>query len=127
MALAGILALLFPHTTTYPSLVALALFYGFAYGGIVSLPPPAVAAMQGDPRTLGTRIGLAFSFAGVSVLVGPPIAGAILEGGGGGAEADFRGLFAFAGAMTLVGSGCLAGVAWFNRREMGRRREPGAG
>lgn len=112
MAFAGILALVWIRVTTYGGLVVVTLLYGFAYGGIVSLPPPAVAAMTRDVRQLGTRIGLAFSCAGISVLVGPPIAGAI-EGGEGG----FNGLFAFAGTMMLVGSVCLEGVAWLNRRE----------
>lgn len=112
MALAGILAFAWIRVTTYGGIVVLALLYGFAYGGIVSLPPPAVATMTRDVRQLGTRIGLAFSCAGVSVLVGPPIAGAI-EGGKGG----FTGLFAFAGTMMLAGSVCLVGVAWLNKRE----------
>lgn len=112
MALAGLLALVWLRVDSYGGLVVLCLFYGFAYGGIVSLPPPAVAAMTRDVRQLGTRIGLAFSCAGISVLVGPPIAGAI-EGGASG----FTGLFVFAGTMMLVGSVCLAGVAWLNKRE----------
>lgn len=112
MALAGILAFVWIRVTTYGAIVAVALLYGFAYGGIVSLPPPAVAAMTRDVRQLGTRIGLAFSCAGISVLVGPPIAGAIESGG-----SRFTGLFVFAGTMMLAGSVCLAGVAWLNRRE----------
>lgn len=123
MALAGVLALAWPHTTSYGALIALCLLYGFAYGAIVSLPPPAVAAMTRDVRTLGTRIGLCFSFAGVSVLVGPPIAGAIEARGGGREKADFEGLFVFAGVMMLVGSVCLGGVAWLNWRKMARERE----
>lgn len=126
MALAGILAFVWIRITSYGALVAVALLYGFAYGGIVSLPPPAVAAMTRDVRQLGTRIGLAFSCAGISVLVGPPIAGAIESDGGGGAggsggSSSFTGLFAFAGTMMLVGSVCLAGVAWLNRRERAAR------
>lgn len=66
--------------------------------------------MTTDLRTLGTRIGVAFSFAGVSVLVGPPIAGAIEPVGG------FDALFGFSGAVMLAGSLALAGVAWLHRR-----------
>lgn len=121
MLLAGLLALAWPHTgTTHAALAALSLLYGFAYGGIVSLPAPVVAAMTTRPAAdaLGTRIGLCFSFAGVSVLVGPPVAGAIL-GGGGKKGGDFGGLFAFAGGVMVVGSLCLAGVAWVSRRGRG--------
>ncbi|KAF3761888.1 hypothetical protein M406DRAFT_64971 [Cryphonectria parasitica EP155] len=77
MALAGLVTLAWIRVTTYGGLVAVALLYGFAYGGVVSLPPPAVAAMTRDMRMLGTRIGCVFTFAGVSAMVGPPIAGAI--------------------------------------------------
>lgn len=118
MALAGVLALVWLRVTTYGGLIAVALLYGFAYGGIVSLPPPAVAAMTKDMRTLGTRIGTAFSFAGLSALVGPPIAGAI-EGG----STGFDGLFGFAGAMLLAGSVLLSGVAWLHRRQVRKESE----
>lgn len=121
LALAGVLALAWTRVASYRALVAVALLYGFAYGGVVSLPPPAVAAMTRDVRQLGTRIGLAFSCAGVSVLAGPPIAGAIERAGGGGD--GFTGVFAFAGAMMLAGSVCLAGVAWLNRREKAKEME----
>lgn len=44
-SLAGILALVWIRVTTYGGLVVVALLYGFAYGGISSLPPSAVAAL----------------------------------------------------------------------------------
>lgn len=116
MAFAGLLALAWVGVSTYGGLVAVALLYGFAYGAVVSLPPPAVAVLTDDVRTLGTRIGAAFSLAGVSALVGPPIAGAI-EGGASG----FRGLFAFSGAMMVAGSLCLFYVGYLHHREVQRR------
>lgn len=133
MALGGVLALAWARVATHGALVAVALLYGFAYGGIVSLPPPAVAAMTRDVRTLGTRIGTAFSFAGVSALVGPPVAGAILQRGRGAGTGTgtgtggFDGLFGFAGAMMLAGSACLAGVAWLHARQVRRERAVGDG
>lgn len=45
MTFAGILALVWIRVTTYGELIAVALLYGFAYGGISSLPPSAVAAL----------------------------------------------------------------------------------
>ncbi|ROW07539.1 hypothetical protein VPNG_07075 [Cytospora leucostoma] len=116
MALAGILTLVWIRVTTYGGLVVVALLYGFAYGGIVSLPPPAVAALTTDMRTLGTRIGAAFSIAGVSVLVGPPIAGAIE-----GSSSGFTGLFAFSGAMMMAGSLCLFYVGYLHHQQVRRR------
>lgn len=136
MALGGAPALAWPYAVVVvatgtssssswpPSLVVLSLFYGFAYGGVVSLPPPAVAAMTRDVRVLGARIGAAFSFAGLSALVGPPIAGAIARGGD---RAGFENLFAFAGATMLAGSACLAGVAWLHAREEVRTKRKAGG
>lgn len=118
MALAGILSLAWIRVSSYAGLVVITLLYGFAYGGIVSLPPPAVGVLTREVGQIGTRIGLAFSVAGVSTLVGPPIAGAI-EGGRGG----FKGLFGFAGAMMLAGSVCLAGVAILHGREVKKREK----
>ncbi|ROW03411.1 hypothetical protein VSDG_01593 [Cytospora chrysosperma] len=116
MALAGVLTLVWIGVTTYGGLVVVALLYGFAYGGVVSLPPPSVAVLTTDMRTLGTRIGAAFSLAGVSALVGPPIAGAI-EGG----PSSFKGLFAFSGAMMMGGSLCLCYVGYLHHQEVKRR------
>lgn len=118
MALAGVLVLAWIGVTTYGGLVVVALLYGFAYGGIVSLPPPCVAVLTADLRTLGTRIGTAFAFAGVSGLVGPPIAGAIENGPSG-----FKGLFAFSGAMMLAGSLCLFYVGYLHHQEVKKRLE----
>ncbi|KUI52926.1 Riboflavin transporter MCH5 [Cytospora mali] len=117
MALAGILTLVWIGVTTYGGLIVVALLYGFAYGGVVSLPPPAVAVLTTDVRTLGTRIGTAFSLAGVSALVGPPIAGAIER-----SPSSFKGVFAFSGAMMMGGSLCLFYVGYLHHQEVRRSR-----
>lgn len=44
-ALAGILSLVWIKVTTYDGLIVVVLLYGFAYGGVSSLPPSAVAAL----------------------------------------------------------------------------------
>lgn len=45
MAFAGVLALVWMRVTTYDGLIVVVLLYGFAYGGISSLPPSTVAAL----------------------------------------------------------------------------------
>lgn len=109
MAMAGIVSLAWIGVTTYAGLIVVVLLYGFAYGGIASLPPSAIAALSTDMSSIGTRIGMSFSFAGVTMLVGPPIAGIIQKSG-------FKGVFAFAGATVLVGSLLLFGAAYLHRR-----------
>lgn len=44
-ALAGVLSLVWIRVTTYGGLIVVVLLYGFAYGGVSSLPPSAVAAL----------------------------------------------------------------------------------
>lgn len=45
MAFAGVLSLVWISVATYGGLIVIVLLYGFAYGGINSLPPAAVAAL----------------------------------------------------------------------------------
>ncbi|KUI60433.1 Riboflavin transporter MCH5 [Cytospora mali] len=118
---AGIIALVWIRVTTYGGLIVVALLYGFAYGGIASLPPSAIAALTPDLTTLGTRIGTSFAFAGVAMLVGPPIAGAIKKG-----PTDYKGAFGFSGAMTIAGSLFLFLAAYLHQRQVQRTSHNGA-
>lgn len=59
--------------------VAFAVFYGFFSGAIVSLPPTIIAAFTRDASIIGTRLGMCFSFAGLGLLIGNPIAGTLLD------------------------------------------------
>ncbi|CAN8105568.1 unnamed protein product [Discula destructiva] len=114
-AFAGILSLVWIRVTTYGGLIVVVLLYGFAYGAVSSLPPSAVAALTEDLTTLGTKIGLSFSFAGFAMLVGPPIAGAIKTGSG------FKAVFGFSGAMTTAGSLVLFYAAYLHQRQVGKK------
>lgn len=64
-----------------------------------------------DLTTLGTKIGVSFSFAGFAMLVGPPIAGAIETIG-------FKAVFGFSGAMTTMGSLVLFYAAYLHHRKV---------
>ncbi|KAI0595540.1 major facilitator superfamily domain-containing protein [Biscogniauxia sp. FL1348] len=83
-------------------LVVFALLYGFFNGGITSLPQSAIISMTPDVSGLGTRMGMAFVLIGLAVLIGNPIAGAILRNSSD--TASWRGLMAFTAATLLVGS-----------------------
>lgn len=56
-----------------------ACIYGFASGAIVSLPPTIIARLTPDMSLVGTRMGMSFLFAGTGLLIGNPIAGALLN------------------------------------------------
>lgn len=76
--------------------------YGFFSGGIVSLPSTVIATLSPDMSVVGTRMGMSFTFAGFGLLIGNPIAGAILNV----AEGKFHGAQAFS-AATIMGGAVL--------------------
>ena len=77
--------------------------------------PIVVEISTHTPKLIGTRMGMAFAFAGLGLLIGSPIAGAILT------KYGWVGVRAFAGSL-VVASGCsLLGVrgakyGWVVRR-----------
>ncbi|KAI2627893.1 MFS general substrate transporter [Hypomontagnella submonticulosa] len=100
--------------------VVFVLLFGFFNGGVTSLPPSAIVPLTPDLSRLGTRMGMLFTFIGLAVLVGTPIAGAILKD----PEDDgaWRGLIAFSAATMLVGglgfvSTEVLHLRWLRRKE----------
>ncbi|KAF5008771.1 hypothetical protein FDECE_4962, partial [Fusarium decemcellulare] len=72
--------------------------YGFFSGGVVTLAPVVLANITDDLSVLGTRLGFVAVLKGIGSLIGPPIAGAILEHTG-----SYEGMQLFAGlAMSLT-------------------------
>lgn len=59
--------------------IVFAILFGFVSGAIVSLPPTVVARMTPDVTLVGTRMGMCFTFAGLGLLIGNPIAGSLLN------------------------------------------------
>jgi predicted MFS family arabinose efflux permease len=90
------LALWLPTSTNAPIIVFGAL-YGFASGCTFSIIAALVAQIS-DVRELGARIGLMYAVSSIGVLVGSPIAGAIVTSQNGG----FSGLKIFAGVTLLA-------------------------
>ncbi|KAH9897603.1 MFS general substrate transporter [Xylariomycetidae sp. FL2044] len=107
--------------------VVFTLLFGFFNGGVTSLPPSAIASLTPDLSRLGTRMGMCFTVIGVAILVGTPIAGAIL-GTTVGEEATERaderwdGLIGFTAATMLVG-GVSTAVAWWLKIKRGKREK----
>lgn len=66
---------------SYPWLVVFALVMGAGYGGFVALNPAVVAEVFGVAG-LGRLIGVLFTGAGVGALVGPPLAGLVIDAHG---------------------------------------------
>lgn len=102
--LSAALAFAWMGITSFGGLVAFSLLYGAFSGGVVSLSPSAIVPLCPDMSLLGTRMGMSFFFAGLSVLVGTPIGGAILGRGGDGA---WRGIISYAAATQLLASALM--------------------
>ncbi|HTR62086.1 MAG TPA: MFS transporter [Candidatus Binataceae bacterium] len=66
---------------SYPVLIIFALVLGAGYGGFVALSPAVIAELFGIGR-LGTMMGLLYTSGGVGALLGPPLAGIIIDRSG---------------------------------------------
>ena len=67
---------------SYPVLAVFAFVLGTSYGGYVALSPAAMAELFGVVG-LGTLLGTLYTAAGIGGLIGPPIAGWLIDTSGG--------------------------------------------
>lgn len=84
-------------------IVVFSVFYGFFSGAVLALPPTVIVALSPDVRFAGTRIGMSFGAAGLGVLVGNPIYGAIVDI----PKGRFVGAQGFAAGMMMAGSALI--------------------
>ncbi|ROW14809.1 hypothetical protein VPNG_03734 [Cytospora leucostoma] len=81
-------------------LIVFALLYGGFSGGIVAVTPSAILSLSPNMGNVGTRMGMTFTLTGIAILVGTPIAGAIL---GGFSETEWLGVIGYSAAGLTVG------------------------
>jgi MFS family permease len=85
-----------------------AVLFGLAYGGSVGLTGAVVARLFGVQQ-LGSALGLILTAGGVGSLIGPPVAGTIID---------------TAGYTTAIAvSAALSFAAWVVARELGTSEE----
>ena len=101
----SILAFAWISVESFGTLVVFSIFYGFFSGAAVSLPPTIVASIVGDISKVGTWMGMCFTFSGLGLLVGNPIAGAIMGSG-----EHFVRAQCYSGAMVMAGAFMVCGV-----------------
>lgn len=80
------------------ALIVFAAIFGFWSGTIISGGSAALTTVPKNPQEFGTILGMGLALAGTSVLVGPPVSGAM--------ESQYGGFFpssVFSGVMTIVG------------------------
>ena len=95
----ALLAFVWLAISNAPGLWVFCVLYGFFSGAIVSLPPTIIALLCPDMTQVGTRMGMSFTCAGFGLLIGNPIAGAILNI----PEGRFHGAQAFSAATLMAG------------------------
>ncbi|KAK1757842.1 putative major facilitator superfamily transporter protein [Echria macrotheca] len=95
--------------------VVFALLYGALSGGVVSLTPSVVVSMSPDMSRVGARMGVNFLLNGIALLIGTPIAGAIVNGY---TEARWKGTMAFAATSILIGTGLYVMSRWLVYRRI---------
>ncbi|KAK3368344.1 MFS transporter, MCP family, solute carrier family 16, member 10 [Podospora didyma] len=105
ICISGVLIFCWIPVKTLAGLIPFAILYGFFSGAVVSLPPTAMVTLSPDISKVGQRMGMSFSFAGFGLLVGNPIAGAILRG-----QSKYLGLQVFSGVTVMVGFVLLLGA-----------------
>ncbi|KAI9875953.1 MAG: hypothetical protein M1830_007685 [Pleopsidium flavum] len=104
-AISGILSFCLLAIKNTPGVIAFSALYGFVSGPFVSLPIPVIASVSPDKSMLGTRLGMSFAFIGFGVLIGEPVAGAIL-----GSSQNWVGVIIWCGVMLLASS-CVISAA----------------
>lgn len=105
--ISGIILLAWISVKSQPSLIAISVFFGFASGSIQAVLPAVVAFLAPDLSKIGTRIGMTLFVAGIALLIGSPIAGAIVDQQSHAGGLTFWGMLVFAGVVVLVGGVCL--------------------
>ena len=83
----------------YSILITFAIVLGVGYGGFIALSPAAVALMFGT-NGMATVLGATYTGAGIGGLIGPPLAGVIIDRAGYGAGITYA--IVVAGLSTIV-------------------------
>lgn len=94
---------------SYAWLVVFALVVGASYGGFIALAPAVVAEVFGTVG-LGGLIGFVYTGAGVGALLGPPLAGQVIDAAG--------------YWWAIAASGIVALAAWAALLPLGRPEAP---
>ncbi|KAF3403517.1 putative transporter MCH4 [Penicillium rolfsii] len=98
------------------TLVAYSILGGFFSASIYSLPPACYVKLAPAPEVVGSRMGMGYAAMMIGGLVGPPIAGALLDRYGFDAVWVISGAGSIAGALLMILSRVLyRGIVIFAR------------
>ncbi|KAL0936731.1 MFS monocarboxylate [Colletotrichum truncatum] len=113
--ISGLMMLCWPAVSSITGLYVWTTFYGFFTGAIQSLMPSGIGTLTADPRKQGTRMGMTFTIISFAVLIGQPIAGAIISAQSG----------SYVGAQVFAGVCMLAGMCFLIAARMARAKKSG--
>lgn len=113
----SILILCWQVITSTPSIIVMAVFYGFCSGAIISLITVCLAHVPKDPKQIGTYIGMGMFVLSFSVLAGPPINGALVSH-----YQDFKPAAIFSGTAGMVGTFLLLPVVLIARTHQSKAK-----
>ena len=98
----GVLAFCWMAVHTSAGLIVFSVIYGFFSASLFSLIGPITVEISKETSdVIGTRLGMVLAFGGVGLLIGSPIAGALLTSGG------WIGQQAWAGSLVMACGTCL--------------------
>ena len=111
----GLLAFCWIAVHSSAGLIFFTIVYGFFSASLVSLIGPiTVEISTATPDVIGTRLGMALASGGIGLLIGSPVAGALLTSSG------WIGQQVWAGSLVMACGACLVCVrglkyGWTNR------------
>ncbi|KAK3746743.1 hypothetical protein RRG08_059574 [Elysia crispata] len=97
LLLCGLVAGLYPVSQSYPILATLSAMFGLGMAAYVTLSSVLLCDLLG-PASLASAFGYVTMIRGVASLIGPPLAGAIID-----STNQFAPAFYLGGAMTAIG------------------------
>ncbi|KAF5007739.1 hypothetical protein FDECE_5988 [Fusarium decemcellulare] len=97
-ALTGILIFCLLGVHDAAGLIIYCILFGFFSGTFVSLLPPLLVSISPDRDRIATRMGMSFTISAIGLLIGSPIAGAILG------EGSYRHVWLYSGVLVSTGS-----------------------
>ena len=98
--ISGVLCFTWIASDNLSAFIAFCVLYGYFSGALIALPPSIFPILCPDPGTLGSRIGLSWTSSAISLLIGSPIGGALIDT----RTANFIGLQIWSGATLWVGA-----------------------
>ncbi|GAM33426.1 hypothetical protein TCE0_004f00309 [Talaromyces pinophilus] len=101
--LSGIIIISWISVHHLGNLIATSVFYSFFSGGLMALPPSVLVALSPNLAQIGVRVGMALSVSSLGVLIGSPIAGAILSSQSRSNAPDVPGALDYTGTLAFTG------------------------